>query len=484
MSYFNVANDALNKVGSFNLTNVNIIPYHSLQGDNQLSRLDITDLVVDFQIYENIESHFLTGEMTIIDGTNMLATVPLTGFERLEFKLNTPGLQKGYDFSVLSGHPMLIYSVKSRLQAAERTTVYTIQFVSLERLKNDQSRVVRTLTGPVEDFILSMVREELDSKKDLIVEESSSITKFIPPRVTVIHCIDKLSKLTQSKNFDNAGFIFYETSLGFQFKSFESMFCNENGFARPIKARYSPKTTQIRDNKGNKDIISDYQVVKNFKVVSTFNTMRNLNQGVFASRMITHDQFTKTFKEIDFDYHTNYINQNHLEPDARGNKRDGNGVIPFFNFKAGKTISDFKEGKLYFVSGTTKQFEDYEKLKGSEILPKRNSQKAALTGLRIEIEVPGFTGINAGDVVHFTMPAFVANKDTNDKDTDPYLTGRYLIAAIRHNVDVKGTKKHKMNMTLVKDSFNTSLPEENIDLYTGQEKEGDSYLQYSIDKNL
>ena len=49
-------------------------------------------------------------------------------------------------------------------------------------------------------------------------------------------------------------------------------------------------------------------------------------------------------------------------------------------------------------------------------------------------------------------------------------------------VNLKLTKNHTMLVELVKDSFNQSLPEDNIDLFTGQEKdEGDSYLQYDLD---
>jgi len=40
-----------------------------------------------------------------------------------------------------------------------------------------------------------------------------------------------------------------------------------------------------------------------------------------------------------------------------------------------------------------------------------------------------------------------------------------------------------MIVELVKDSFNEPLPEDNIDLFTGQEnEEGKSYSQYNIDK--
>ena len=100
----------------------------------------------------------------------------------------------------------------------------------------------------------------------------------------------------------------------------------------------------------------------------------------------------------------------------------------------------------------------------------------------LEITVPGFTGISVGEVVHFTHPSFKELKNSADKDNDPYLTGRYLITNIKHMVNLKMTKDHQMIVELVKDSFNEPLPEDNIDLFTGQEKdEGDSYLQYDLD---
>ena len=46
--------------------------------------------MIEFSIYESVESAFLSGEMTIVDGVNLINMLPLTGFERLEFKLYTP----------------------------------------------------------------------------------------------------------------------------------------------------------------------------------------------------------------------------------------------------------------------------------------------------------------------------------------------------------------------------------------------------------
>jgi len=484
MPYFNANNKVLKRPGQFIVTDINIIPYHRKNGEEGIFRQIITNQVIAFNIYESIENNFLSGDISIVDGVNLLNILPLTGFERLEFKLYTPGEQKGYDFSVKTGHPMIITGIRSKAMLKDRIQSYTLEFCSLERVKNDLTKVSRSFSGTTDSFVLDICRSELDTRKNLILEETKSVVKYVAPRKSPMECIREVGDLSESKNFENAGYMFYETGLGFHFKSYESMFCQSNGAARRVRARYSPKVVAQRDDRGNRDIINALQSASSFKVIHQFNTLRHLNFGTFCSKMIVHDSFNKTFDELEFDYHKQYEKEYHLETDAENGKRNDNGVVPFFNFSKGKTISDFKEGKIHYQSSTDKVHNDYDFLgRNSNILQKRISQKAALSSIVLELELPGFTGISVGEVVYFTHPSFKSIKNPHEQDFDPYLTGRYLISSIMHTVDLKINKRHSMTVELIKDSFNKSLPEDNIDLFTGQENdEGASYLQYSLDE--
>jgi len=473
MPYFNANNKLIERPGNFIITDVSIIPYHQFDKDPNLYRLFITDQVLNINIFESLESPFLTGEVQLVDGNNISSLLPLTGFERIEFKLYTPGEERGYDFSVLSGHPMMITGLRNKTPLNDRIQQYTLEFCSMERVKNDQVRISKAFSGKSEEIVVATCREDLETTKNVIVEETKTNAKYVAPRIKPLDVIKYVGKVSESQNFQNAGYLFYETGLGFNFKSYESMFCYKSGVPRPVRARYSPKIVAYRDKDGNRDIINALQAVSKFIVKSQYNTLRHLKAGTFASRSIRHDSFNKTFNEIDFDYHLNYENENHLENE---------GVVPFFNYSKGKTISDFKEGTLLLESTTDKVHNNYNYLGQDKVTQKRVSQKAALSSIVIEIEVPGFTGISVGEVVYFTYPSFSPVKNSSDKDYDPYLTGRYLISSIRHKVDIKGTKKHAMTIELIKDSFNKSLPEDNLDLFTGQEADdGFTYLQYQLD---
>ena len=477
MPDFNANNTFLERPGNFKVTDIHIIPYHREGRDEGLYRQIITDQVLGFNIYESMTSHFLSGDMTIIDGVNLINMLPLTGFERLEFKLYTPGEDRGYDFSVLSGHPMIITGIKNKIMVKDRIQSYVLSFCSKERVMNDLTKVTSSYTGTTDEAIVNICRDHLDTKKNIIVEETKTVAKYVAPRCKPTRAIKDISKLSESKNFDNAGYNFYETGLGFHYKTLESMFCDESGNARPVRARYSPKIVAYRDYKGDRDILNSLQSVSKFKVKSQFDTLRNLNFGTFASKTITHDSFNKTFKTETFDYHKNYEKQNHLEEGEDGI------VVPFFNFARGKTISDYPDTVVHFESDTDKVHNDYDYLGRSANEGKRISQKIALSSIVLEITVPGFTGISIGEVVHFTHPSFKEVKSASDKDNDPRLSGRYLVVNIKHTVSLKLSKDHVMTVELVKDSFNQPLPEDNIDLFTGQEnEEGSSYSQYRIDK--
>ena len=475
MPQFNNNSYAVERPGNYIITDIHIIPYHR-EGDEGIYRQIITDQVIEFSIFESVENPFLTGNMTIVDGVNLINMLPLTGFERLEFKLYTPGEKRGYDFSVLSGHPMMITGIRSKTMLKDRVQSYVLEFCSIERVKNDLTKIKRAFTGTTDNAVLNICRTDLETKKDIIIEETKTSAKYIAPRISPVAAIKEIGTLSKSKNFNSQGYLFYETGTGFHFKTYESMFCNESGTPRPVRARYSPKIVNYRDDKGDKDIDNALTSVESFSIKSQFNTLRHLNYGTFANKTISHDNFNKTFTEENFDYHINYEKENHLEEGTR------NGVIPFFNFNSGKTISDFAETKVYFVSDTDKVHGTYDYLGRDYDGGKRISQKAALSSIILELKVPGFTGLSVGEVVHFTHPSFKELKNSADKDFDPRLSGRYLITSIRHMVDLKLNKRHTMLLELVKDSFQQQLPEDTIDLFTNQEnEEGDSYLQYELD---
>ena len=115
---------------------------------------------------------------------------------------------------------------------------------------------------------------------------------------------------------------------------------------------------------------------------------------------------------------------------------------------------------------------------------KRQSQHLAVNNLTIEITLPGTTEVNIGDIVHFSLPKYAPATNEDKRDTDIYLTGRYIISAARHQVSII-SKKHTLVLELTKDSFNEAYPEEIIDLFTNNEDDtGQPYSATELDDVL
>ena len=466
----------VDRPGAFELSDVILISYQSFDGAGTPKRLSIRSLVQELSIYESIDGKFLSGDMTLLDGTNAIQTLPITGFERVEFFFRTPGTDKGFDFSVKTGHPMFVYSLKNRSGVNPRSQIYTLKFVSMEAIRNHQTRISQAFTGQIDQMVTDICYNYLKTKKDLMVEDTKSNHKFVMPRLKPTKAIEQLRKNARSLHYENSGFLFYENGDGFNFKSYEGLFCKKDGSPRPVKAHYSPKVKNIGE-----DPVYALQSVEDFTILQQFDTLNNTANGVYASRLITHDLYNKTFEELDFDYNKEYGKENHLEQDANGDKRSDNGILPFFNYDNGDTFGNKNEGKIYYQSETAKVHNTHELPQSKDILQKRISQHIATNSLIIEITAPGTTELRVGDIVNFTLPKYAPFSKEDTKDNDKYLSGRYLISAARHHVSTLN-KRHTLALELIKDSFNVSLPMEDNELFTNNElQDGSPYKTSDLD---
>jgi len=209
--------------GAFKLSDVNLISY-TTGNTGTLKRLNIKNLITEFNIYENLNGSFLSGDMILTDATNAIQQFPLTGFERLEFIFTSPKTTNGYDFSVKSGHPMFIYNLKNRQSINLTTQIYQLKFISLEGIRDHQTRISKAFTGSIDQMISDICFNHLNTKKDVLIEETKDNHKFVSPRVKPSTFLTLLKNNARSKYYENSGFVFYENANGFHFKSYEGLF--------------------------------------------------------------------------------------------------------------------------------------------------------------------------------------------------------------------------------------------------------------------
>ena len=162
--YSSIDQNKLDKPGRFLLDDVVLVSYQSADGSNKNAKsISIRSQVLEINLYESLEGAGLSGNIVVADGQAVISHLPLTGYERIEFKLYTPGTSRGFDFSAQTGHPMYIYKITGRQPTTPRSQIYMLHFCSKEIVDNEMKRVNRTLTGSVDQMVIDIFRNDLES---------------------------------------------------------------------------------------------------------------------------------------------------------------------------------------------------------------------------------------------------------------------------------------------------------------------------------
>lgn len=471
--YNDFKSTAYQKAGDYNLSSfINLIPYTYDVDGADLQRINIHGLVQEISIYESIDANVITGNMVIVDASNVFGEIPITGLERLEFTVATPGVSKFYDFTVESGEPVFVHKIEKQEELSANTKGFILHFCSMERVRNQSRLFSRAYHNNHELIVQDILRTQLQSKKTFIFEPSKSMHKHVFPTVNPFSAINYLANDTQSKAHNGAGYKFYETSSGFHFQSIESMTNLSSGTPRPNIAEYTIKRKGVRGG-GDRNIESDLQSIENLEVSKRTDTLLNFDTGAYGSEMITHNQFTKQFTTENFNYLGNRLTVSQMETDKSGEVLVGQGIIPNAFIEGNKTPADMI-GRRYFKSTTTKLHNNASLPPKEKIDQKRVSKNVALMNTEVKISVPGFFGVGAGDVVGVEIPAY---QNTSLGATDS-ISGKYLVCECRQLIR-KDLTSHTTHLTLRKDAFKRVLADENFDTFTQQRAEKNN-VDYSI----
>ena len=272
------------------------------------------------------------------------------------------------------------------------------------------------------------------------------------------------------------------------------MISNSSGKAKQPVAEYtnSPKSDSgqmYRSKDGQKVTKGNLEKVFEFRILKRFDTLENIKQGTFASKLVTLDAFTKRFKEVDFSYPHEYTKSNHMGQEQTPDS-PFTGIMPVYKYEEDKLLSDFPNAKRMFTSSTIgmhdKKQDDgtitaIDTADVENTLQKSMAQKNAFNSFMIEIVVPGNTAVTAGSVIKFTTLSG-GGKD-NELLIDPFLSGNYLVTEVRHLAQTTPQGIHTMTLTCAKDSVGIEyIPNDKEVLNTDILAKGNDFNQFDIEE--
>lgn len=426
---------------------------------------DVRDLVEQIEIFEDIYKATISGNIILKDTTNIVANFPIIGEERLILGLSTPQTNPTPETTVdYTQHPLIIYKINSKEDLQERSEVISLQFGSIEGLRNSYCRVSQSYKGQPSEIVDKILRDEtyLNSPKILNVEETSNLVKIVFPNKRPFDCIKHLTNISNSKESNTSPtYLFYETTKGYHFRTFDGL------SMQPPKMFYRQNTPTLEQT-GTFNPKVGLETILNYHIIPSRDTIKNINNGMISSKLIAHDFYNKKVDNHLYDYLSNF--QQEIYPDG-GESRPLISSSP--EPETGKIITEHEDTRI-FVSSTSngynfseEEIDDsgnktgnieypYQSDNLDQTLQRKTSRLLQMTGgITVNLEVNGTTALQVGDKIYLEIETkSTMNNSIEDKD----LTGAYIITRLKHIFLRSGELKHTILMQATKFSTRNTYP--------------------------
>ena len=468
--------DVIENAGDYVLRGI-VLHNHEGEGvKSNTSGVNIASLVLELNIFESIYKNSVVGSVVVLDTQNIIGNLPIQGTERISFKLSTPGAtgSASIDCSTTTGHPMHVYALTDRTQQADNAVSYVLHFASREFLRNVRTKVSKAYTGRLDEIVYAIFKDEegLDSRKDLDFQKTQNQDKFVIPNLPPMAAIQMIANRSLGDNSKSTGFHFYETTKGYQFRSWESLCVDSNGQPRPPKQTFEYRPANIgKKGPSGKDandlardsILDSYEEVETYKFLnSSHDTAANQAVGTYAHRVISHNLYDKSYNVKDYNYHISFDDTKHTD------KLAGPSVVNTPVDYDNKGLSDYPEARVSLMSTTRFAHNEDSGAYGVDVAQdgviegKRDGKRnEILSGTTLELRVKGQSFLSAGDVIQFNLPNIDANNPK--KKLDPQAAGRYIITNLRHRVT---DEDYIQILECVKDATFKPYHTQNIKNYT------------------
>ena len=160
--------------------------------------VNVIELVRELNIYEDVDSPFISGNLLLADSSGIAEILPILGQERLLFSLRTPSLEGKVDFN---NYHAIIYNIQKRFHTTEREQTYLLNFTTLDHYKNLRTKISASFKGTISEIVLKILKDKnyLGTNKPISIEETLNNRNYIIPNINPFRAIDLLKMEAISK---------------------------------------------------------------------------------------------------------------------------------------------------------------------------------------------------------------------------------------------------------------------------------------------
>jgi len=400
-----------------------------------------------WEIREAIDSATLECSFVFEDAAGLLNA--MTGGETLRLQVQTSLVDKNYDF--------VIYRIHSRSRTGQGNDIFMVECVSEEFLMNEtlslfgnSERIFRGRTEASHIIRELLSREAwIGSKKNLYLEETINNQQFIAPNWRPFDAIYWMAKRSIRKSQKGGslqnGFMFYENSLGFHFRSLDKLVDDINdqgmeadtdiktGKPRMYKYYYAPKKMSSE--------ATDIFGIDAISFPEEMNLLNVLRDGNYAGYTAGFDPVTITQSKMGLSKETNTTSPTYGIDRLWGKMSHLNGkttVSPMVKMtkKIRSAVAKPRRARFNilpnqsfdpkFVENPQANMQELQDLEAYQYM-----RLESLRSIQLLIRIPGNLDLYVGGGINVQIPAtFKAGRKTQ---MDKKYSGKYLITKITHS---------------------------------------------------
>jgi len=465
--------------GVFTIDAINLV---NQEGES----VDIQNTVLSFRLYESIYNKFVTGDINIIDGLDLIKNFKLTGEEyiRISIKqLEGMGEEAAKEFSI--DKDLKVYKISAVNRIDQSTQSYVLKVCDPRMFTVRNTRVSRVMRGSYDKMLQNVLINEGHMKTDEFVhweDTKPENQQMVIPNWTIDKfidfCVNNSDKGLSEKAVYQNGMFFYETlNGGFCFKSIDEMFQQEFPLTFSYGSRQADTETENIDANADGGVNT---VIEAIEVPQRADTLRGMVGGAYASTQYTYDPIRKV-EEVDL-YSIDELFKRNAENHLSGHPliRTGAQNEVFEKVLTTENVTDAKvsppvtekdvdanlghkydslritDTKMVHAFDNAEKIDDEESFKGwsAKVDTAKLERRAMLEILqqnRIIITIPLRTDLSVGTIIKLDIAppqSSTGGVDISDKMND----NRYLITDICVN-GVPADKVGKLFIECVKESY-------------------------------
>lgn len=411
--------------------------------------VNITNLIRQMSITEDIFKNTLYGSVSIRDASDLLGGLPsqfpILGEEFLEIDYEVDWLPSPVKAPSLR---FAVYKI-SNIQYADNNTKkeYVLHFCSEEHIIDASFVVMKAYSGQHSDNIKSLLQDYLFiDKKDTPFKGKriKNIDKLEPTRGLQNICIPRLPpiqaaqliarrSISDTQEFNSGTYLFFENFKGFNFCDIEYLIKEgiqkaKSGGALKSDSdfRYVFENPMINPKKSQP---REKQTILKMTHKSFFDTIEKLKNGMFESDVLVYDYVDhKTiptrFRFLDNDDKTN---SKALVLGGQNGTSYPENSVTFMKSVTSTDDKDIKYSRFFFIPKDTSATNQDTFL--DIIYPARASYFTRLAQNMMTLDVYGNPNINAGDAIFIQVPEGNPNEPSN---LNNFTSGFYLVCTINH----------------------------------------------------